>query len=94
MKINILFIYDTVILSDMRIPVFQKSICLHLQVEILSRMAYSRKKNKLYDTWMNKLKITSSDSESHSIILKDINTFYLQKNLFSTYYMYVIQIFQ
>jgi hypothetical protein len=41
-------------------------------------------KSKLYDTWMNKLKITSSDCDAHSIILKVINIFYLQKNLFST----------
>jgi len=41
-------------------------------------------KIKLYDTWMNKLKITCSDCDAHSVILKDINTFYLQKNLFST----------
>jgi len=46
MKINILLIYDNVILSDMRIPAFQKSICLHLQVESLSWMAYIRKKKK------------------------------------------------
>jgi hypothetical protein len=84
MKINILLIYDNVILSDMRIPAFQKSICLYLQVEILSWMGYIRKKSKQYDTWMNKLKIISSDCDAHSFILKDINTFYLQKNLFST----------
>jgi hypothetical protein len=84
MKINILLTYDNVILSDMRIPALQKSICLHLQVEILSWMAYIREKSKLYDTWMNKVKITSSDCDVHSFFLKNINIFYLQKNVFST----------
>jgi hypothetical protein len=34
--INILFIYDTVLQSDMRIQAFQMNICLHLQVETLN----------------------------------------------------------
>ena len=44
-------------------------------------------KSKLYDTWTNKLKITSSRCDAHSFILKDINTFLLTEE----FIQYVIQ---